>query len=172
MEALQAILERRSARAFLERKVEPELVEKLLAAAAHAPSAGGAEPWQLVVVDDPATLGKIGRAQPSAEMAEGAPLGIAVCGDPTMERVAGFWVQDCAAVTQNLLIAAHALHLGAVWTGVYPVRNRVLRFRQILELPSHVVPLSFVLVGYPARRLEPKEVSLEGRVHWNRWAGR
>jgi nitroreductase len=169
MEALQAIYERRSTRAFLDKAVEPQLVEKLLEAAAHAPSAGGAEPWHLVVVDDRETLDRIGRAQPTAEMAESAPLGIAVCGDPTRERVSGFWVQDCAAAAQNILLAAHALHLGAVWTGVYPVRNRVLRLRQLLELPSHVVPVSFVLVGYPARRLEPKEASLEGRVHWNRW---
>jgi len=169
MDTLQAMVERRSARAFLDKPIPKELVDKLLDAAAHAPSAGGAEPWHLVVVDDRDTLDRIGRSHPSVEMAETAPLGIAVCGDPGRERVAGFWVQDCAALTQNLLLAAHGLGLGAVWTGIYPVRNRVLRYRQLLELPNEIVPVSFVLVGYAARRLEPREVSLEGRVHRNKW---
>ncbi|MCK9463533.1 MAG: nitroreductase family protein [Proteobacteria bacterium] len=169
MDALQTIIERRSARSFLDKPIPIELVDRLIDAAAHSPSAGGAEPWQLVVVDDRGTLDRIGRSHSSVEMAGTAPLGIAVCGVPERERVSGFWVQDCAALTQNLLLAAHALGLGAVWTGIYPIRNRVLRFRQLLELPADVVPVSFVLVGYPARRLEPKEVSLEGRVHRNRW---
>jgi nitroreductase len=169
MDALQNIIDRRSVRAFLDKPVPPDLVEQLLGAAARAPSAGGAEPWHLVIVDDRDTLTRIGRSHPSVEMAETAPLGVAVCGDPGRERVAGFWVQDCAALTQNLLLAAQALGLGAVWTGIYPVRNRVLRYRQILELPNEIVPVAFVLVGYPARRTEPKEVSLEGRVHRNRW---
>jgi nitroreductase len=169
MEALQTIIDRRSARSFLDKPVPKELVDRLLDAAAHAPSAGGAEPWHLVVVDDRDTLDRIGRSHASVEMAETAPLGVAVCGDPGRERVAGFWVQDCAALTQNLLLAAQALGLGAVWTGIYPVRNRVLRYRQLLELPVDIVPVAFVLIGYPARRLEPKEVSLVGRVHRNRW---
>jgi nitroreductase len=172
MEALKAILERRSARAFLDRKVEPALVEQLLAAGAHAPSAGGAEPWHFVVVDDGEALERIGRLVPTAEMAAKAPLGIAVCGDPTLERATDFWLQDCAAATENILLAAHALRLGAVWTGIHPARDRVLRFRQILELPTEVVPVSLVLVGYASRRLDPKDVSLEGRVHRNVWGAR
>ena len=171
MSAIKAIIDRRSVRSFLDKPVPPELVDRLLDAAAHAPSAGGAEPWHMVVVNDREMLDRIGRSHGSAEAAMTAPLGVAVCGDPDRERVSGFWVQDCAALTQNLLLAAQALGLGAVWTGIYPVRNRVLRYRQLLELPSHVVPLSFVLVGYPSRRLEPKEVTLEGRVHWNTWGG-
>lgn len=172
MDALQCIAERRSARSFLARPVAREQIEQLLAAAAHAPSAGGAAPWHLVVVQERATLERIGRAHPSAEMAAGAPLGIAICADPGRERVAGFWAQDCAAAAENVLLAAHALGLGAVWTGIYPVRNWVLRFRQILELPTEIVPVALVLVGYPARPPVPRAITLEGRVHRERWGER
>lgn len=172
MDTLKAILERRSARAFLDRKVEPELVEKLLEAAARAPSSEGAEPWHFVVVDDRAALDRIGRLVPTAEMALKAPMGIAVCADPTADRATDFWVQDCAAATENILLAAHALRLGAVWTGIHPARDRVLRFRQVLELPTEIVPVSFILVGYASRRVEPREASLDGRVHRNVWGAR
>jgi nitroreductase len=171
METMQSIRERRSMRAFLDRPVEREHVERLLEAAAHAPIAGGADHTRFVVVDDREILTRIGRSHSRAEPAERAPLGIAVCADPTAERVEGFWAQDCAAATQNILLAAHDLRLGAVWIGVHPTKELVLRVRQLLELPSQVVPVSFVAVGYPSRRPAEREVSLAGRVHWNLWDG-
>ena len=115
MDAMDAILGRRSIRGYTTRKIDPPLIEKLLRAAMAAPSAGNQQPWRFVVIDDRAVLDAIPKLHPYAEMLKAAPLAIAVCGQVEGLKHADYWVQDCAAATQNLLVAAHALGLGAVW---------------------------------------------------------
>jgi nitroreductase len=102
-------------------------------------------------------------------MAAQAPLGILVCADPRLEKYPGFWVQDCAAATQNLLLAVHALGLGGVWTGVYPIEERVAGFRALLDLPEPVVPLSFVVIGHPDQKLPYRSRFKADRVHHDLW---
>ena len=102
-------------------------------------------------------------------MLKDAPLAIVVCGDERLERYKGFWVQDCSAATQNLLLAAHAVGLGAVWLGVYPVQQRVAKTQDLLGLPEGVIPLAIIAVGHPAERKPPADRYDASRVHRNSW---
>jgi nitroreductase len=169
METLEAIHTRRSVRRYEDRPVAEDLVEKLLAAAMSAPSARNAQPWHFVVIDDRQTLGEIAAINPNAQMARHAPLAILVCGDLGLELSAGYWVVDCAAAVENLLLAAHALGLGAVWTGVYPRPERMDGLRQLVKLPEGVVAHSIVVLGYPAEQPPPRDAFRPERIHRNTW---
>ncbi|MGQ9768920.1 MAG: nitroreductase family protein [Thermogutta sp.] len=169
MDVLTAIMTRRSIRAFDERPVPEELRERLLQAAMAAPSARNAQPWQFVVIDHRATLMEIAARFPNAQPARTAPLGILVCGDLSLELSKGYWVIDCAAAAQNILLAAHGLGLGALWTGVYPRENRVEGLRDMFDIPEHVVPHSLILVGYAAESPGPVDRFDTKRIHHNRW---
>jgi nitroreductase len=169
MDALDAILTRRSIRQYRDTPVPEELIEKVLAAAMSAPSARNAQPWHFVVVTDREILRQVPKVNPNAPMAEHAPAAILVCGDLRLELSAGYWVVDCAAAAQNLLLAAHALGLGAVWTGVYPRESRMEGFRRLLGLPEQVKAHSLIVLGYPAERPPPQDRYRRDRVHRNRW---
>ena len=134
-----------------------------------APSAGNAQPWQFVVITDRAALAAVKTFNPYAGMAARAPLAILVCGDLEREKHPGYWVQDCAAATQNLLLASHARGLGAVWTGIYPMADRVEGFRRYFGLPERVIPLALVVVGWPAQSLKSDDRYQADRVHRERW---
>lgn len=169
MDALEAIHTRRSVRRFEDRPVPEDTVRMLLAAAMAAPSARNAQPWQFVVIDDRGLLGEIGKAHPNAHMAAGAPLGILVCGDRSLELSEGYWPVDCAAAVENLLLAARALGLGAVWTGVWPRGDRMDDHRRWHGLPEPVVAHSLILVGYPAEQPPAQDRFRPDRIHRNRW---
>jgi nitroreductase len=169
MDTLEAIHARRSVRRYEDRPVSEELIQKLLSAAMSAPSARNAQPWQFVVIDDRQKLAEIARINPNALMCRAAPLGILVCGDLGLEKSAGYWVVDCSAAVQNMLLAAHALGLGAVWTGVYPREERMEGLRRLVELPENVIPHSLVVLGHPAENPSPQDHFHPDRVHRNRW---
>jgi nitroreductase len=103
-------------------------------------------------------------------MAGEAPLAILICGDTSLEKSPGYWPVDCAAAAENLLLAAHALGLGAVWTGVYPRQQRIEGLRRLLEVPPHVTPHSLIVVGYPAEQPPSQDRYLAERVHQDRWS--
>jgi len=167
MEIMEALRTRRSIRKFEDRPVPGETVRQVLDAAMMAPSAGNAQPWQFVVVDDRALLEDVAAIHPFVKMAPQAPLGILVCGDLSKEKYAGYWVQDCSAAMQNLLLAAHGLGLGAVWTGVHPMEDRVAAYRKLFNLPGHVIPLGFAPLGWPAQAPASRSRFLEDRIHHN-----
>jgi len=169
MEALEAIMTRRSPRAWLNKPVPPEMVLKLLAAAMQAPSAGDGQPWHFVVLDDRELLDLASRFYPGAAPARSAPLAILACADLGEDRFGGFWEQDCAAAVENMLLAAHAMGLGALWTGVYPLSERVHAFRKLLKMPPNVEVLAFVMVGYPDMIPPPEDRFRKDRIHRNRW---
>ena len=135
-----------------------------------APSAGNQQPWQFVVHPRPRRAGRDPRGAPlrDAWLAK-APLAILVCGDRRLERWPQYWEQDCAAATENLLIAAAALGLGAVWLGVHPLEERVDGLRALLGIPEAVVPFALVPVGWPAEHKGPSDRYDDGRVHLERW---
>jgi nitroreductase len=166
---MEAILTRRSVRKYTDREVPDTVVTDLLRAAMAAPSAQNQQPWQFVVVRDRGLLESLAAAHPYGGMTRDAQVAIVVCGDLTREKSPGFWVQDCAAATENLLIAANAAGLGAVWTGIYPREERVARVGAILGLPDHIVPLAVVPIGYPAEHPAPVDRFEPGRVHVDRW---
>ena len=167
MEAYEAIMTRRSIRRFSAQVIDDDLVEKLLRAAMAAPSASNEQPWHFVILRDRATLGRITGFHPYADMLNEAGLAIAVCADTGHAR--GMWVQDCAAATENILLAAHAIGLGAVWLGVYPVDERWLPLQGLLGLPEGVIPCTLVALGYPAEEKMPSKRYDAGRVHRERW---
>jgi nitroreductase len=169
MDTLDAIAARRSIRKYTDRPVPDDVVSQLLKAAMAAPSAGNEQAWQFIVIRDRALLDAIPKFHPYSAMLKYASVAILVCGDLTLEKYKGYWVQDCAAATQNLLLAATTMGLGAVWTGVYPAEDRVAGMRKLLNLPEHVIPLSLVPVGYPAEQPAKADRFNPERVHKDRW---
>jgi nitroreductase len=169
MEAVEAIRTRRSVRRYTDQPVPDTVVADLLRAATAAPSAGNQQPWQFVVVRDKATLEVVAGANPYGGMAREAQLVVVICGDLKREQRPGFWVQDCAAATQNLLIAAHAMGLGAVWCGTYPREERMQPIADVLGLPRHVLPFSVIPIGYPEEQPAPVDRYDPRRVHFDRW---
>ena len=169
MDTLTAIHTRRSVRAFSPDPVSEADLQTLLEAAMMAPSAGNAQPWAFLVVTDPALLERVPSVNPYARMASKAPLAILVCGDMAAEKYPGFWVQDCSAATQNLMLAARAIGLGSVWTGIHPMEDRVTKARDLFRLPERLIPLGLVVVGLPrAEQKEEKRFAPE-KVRRNLW---
>lgn len=168
MDCLTAIHARRSIRDFTPEPVSEIQLEILLRAAMAAPSAGNAQPWEFVVVREAAMRQRVAEIHPYAKMAPKAPLGVLVCGDISREKYPGFWPQDCAAAVQNLLLAATSQGLGTVWTGIYPVEERVAAFRTLFHLPERLVPFSFIPVGYPKEDKPQVDRFDESRIHFER----
>jgi nitroreductase len=164
---IQTILARRSIRKYTSEPVSEEDIQALLEAATAAPSASNRKPWQFVVVTEREMIDALADAHPHGKMLFEAPLCISVCGDLTeMER---YWVQDCSAATENLLLAAVALELGAVWLGVYPRDERVTAVRQVLGLPDHIMPLNLISIGHPGEKKPARTQYDEARVHREGW---
>jgi nitroreductase len=167
--AIDLLMTRRSIRDYTDQDVSEGDVQTLLRAAMAAPSAGNEQPWHFVVIRRRATMEKIMQAHPYSDMLAQAPVCIAVLAEVALERHAGYWVQDCSAATMNLLLAAHALGLGAVWLGVHPVADRERAIKQILSLPDGLKCLSLVAVGHPAEGLGPADRFNPERVHEEQW---
>ena len=163
------ILRRRSIRTYTQEPVTEAQVEALLRAAMAAPSAGNQQPWRFVVIRDKRTLTAITEVHPYSKMLPGAPVAILVCGDPGAGKWPQYWEQDCAAATENVLIAAEQLGLGSVWLGVHPLAERVDGVRRLLGIPQSIVPFALLPVGWPAERKEPADRYDAARVHHERW---
>jgi len=169
MDTLEAIFTRRSIRKFTDQPVAEDTVHTLLRAAMVAPSAGDQRPWHFVVVRDRGRLREMGRRMEGCEMLDTATLGLLVCGDQSLEKIKGFWVQDCAACTMTVLLAAHALGLGAVWVAVYPLEDRLRVVREELNIPENVIPFALVALGHPDEHLPGEDRYDAARVHRERW---
>lgn len=165
----EALLTRRSVRKFRAQPVADEAIERVLTAAMYAPSAVDKQPWHFVVIDDPQVLAEIPTIHPYAKMAASAPAAILVCADAELAHGPGYIPQDCAAATQNILIAAHALGLGSVWCGVYSQPDREAGFRRLLSLPESIVPFSLVVIGHPDEQPSQPDRYRSDRVHRNGW---
>lgn len=169
MDAIECIRTRRSVRQYGAGAVPEEALKEILESAMCAPSAGNEQPWHFVVLKDREILKRIPSFHPYAKMAPSASVAILVCGEPRLEKHKGFWVQDCAAATQNLLLAAHALGFGGVWVGVHPKEEREQGFRDLLNIPAHVVPFALVPLGAPAEKTGQVPRYRADRVHADRW---
>ncbi|MGZ4870041.1 MAG: nitroreductase family protein [Halobacteriota archaeon] len=169
MDVTKAILSRRSIRKYTEEPVSGDDIEALLTAAMHAPSAVNEQPWHFVIIQDRKTLEAISRLSPTAPMVKYAPLAIAVCADKNLEKFPGLWALDCSAATENILLAATARGLGAVWTAVYPFDDRINGINKLLNLPDDVVPLCIIPVGRPAETPAPVDRFNPSRIHHDKW---
>jgi nitroreductase len=166
-DTIDTILSRRSIRAYSGEAVSELDIQTLLEAAMAAPSASNSKPWHFILVDERSTLDQLAEAHPYGKMLHRASLCVCVCGDT---QISGhYWVQDCSAATENLLLAVTSLGLGAVWLGVHPNEERIAFVKRILGLPPGIAPLNLVSIGHPAERKEPRTQYDRGRVHRGRW---
>lgn len=169
METLEAIKTRRSIRKFKKDPISRDMVKELLEAAMFAPSAGNEQPWQFIVLDDRKILDDVPKICSTAAMCRQAATAILICGDAWLEKYPEFWVQDCSAAVENLLLAAHAMGLGAVWAGIYPLKDRVEGFRKLFSLSDNITPFALVPLGYPDQEIAPQKRFKEERIHYNGW---
>lgn len=174
MDAIKTIMTRRSVRKFKSQPIPEDIVEKILHAAMSAPSATNEQPWQFLLIDDKTLLEKITTVHQNALMCKQAPLVILLCVDMNKEKYRDFWVQDMSAATQNILLAARACELGAVWVGIYPNDERVKKFRELFKMPESVTPFAIIPIGYTdvpqeeaPERFDAKK--MQERVHKNSW---
>lgn len=149
-----------------------EKVDIMLKAAMAAPSAVNKQPWAFIVIDDRDVLNKLAEVLPYAKMTAEAPMAIVVCGDLAKSlngEFGKYWMLDCSAASENLLLAAEALELGAVWTAIYPEEQRIENVRKVLSLPEHIVPFNLIPIGYPQRNEEAKDKFKQENIHYNQW---
>jgi nitroreductase len=166
-EMLDLLYTRRTIREFSDEAVSDQGIEGMLKAAMAAPSVGDLRPWHFVVVRKLKTLDKLAEVHKYAYMLRDAPLAIIVCGD--QEKSERHWVQDTCAATQNLLLAASALHLGGVWISLYPKKKYQKAVRDLLDIPSRMGVLCAVALGHPAEKTKARSHYDEGRVHLEEW---
>ena len=170
---IENIMTRASVRSYRDKVVEKDKIVTLLKAGMAAPSAADKRPWHFVVVTDRELLDGLAQANPNAGFAKKAPLAIVVCGDMTKTLQGGgkdFWIQDVSAASENILLAAHAMGLGAVWTGTYPSPDRCKAVAEVLGLPENLVPFNTIVIGYPASQVTPKDKWDERNVTYNKVA--
>jgi nitroreductase len=169
MDIMEALISRRSVRRFDPKPVPASVIELMLRAAMQAPSAANAQPWHFVVITERLMLEKVTEFHPAAESLHQATVAILVCGDSLLEKRPDRWIMDCSAATQNILLAAHANDLGAVWLGIHPDPIRIDGMRRLVNLPKHVHPLSLVALGYPAQVSLPVDRFNPERIHNETW---
>jgi nitroreductase len=167
---LETIFSRRSIRKYTAQPVEPEKLDLLLQAGMAAPSAMNCRPWEFIVVTDQEKLAQLRKRLVFGD--RNAPAAIVVCGNPALSTNPAarlFWVQDCSAATENILIAAVGLGLGTVWVGVHPVAKFVKTVRAILSIPGSVTPLCVIYIGYPLEDKPSRTQYDAQRVHWQKY---
>lgn len=169
---LETIHQRKSVRSYTDEVVSQEQLETLVKAAMAAPTAVNKQPWAFIAIREREVLDKLGNGLPYAKMLKKASAAIIVCGDLN-KALEGweqeFWIQDCSAASQNILLAAQSMGLGAVWTAAYPAEDRMQTVKETLNLPEHIIPLNVIPIGYPTGIEKPKDKWKPGNLHWDKW---
>jgi len=170
MEMYEGLITRRSIRKYTGDKIEPIVIEKIINAGMHAPSARNTRPWHFIVIDDKEIFSKIMEFHPYSSMLSAASHAVVVCGDDKLQNGPGYFVLDCSAAAQNILLASHALGLGAVWVGIHPKKERIDTLKTILSLPAYVHPVALISIGVPAiaPQADPHRYEPE-KIRWNHW---
>lgn len=161
------MLNRKSVRKYSNKPVEQDKIDLIVKSAMSAPSAKNLQPWELLVVTDKNLLKQIAKYIPNASYSKKSQFAIIVCGDKNVSEK--FWVQDCSAATENILLAVESLDLGAVWCAVYPYEDKVEKIQKLFKLPDNIVPLNVIPVGYPKKKETPKQKYNPKKVHTNSW---
>ena len=168
---LDFIFNRRSIRKFTAKAVSKKNITELLEAAMAAPSACAKDPWRFVVTQKPETLARLANVLTNGNMLNAASLGITVCADleAAHDQQLSYALQDCSAATENLLLAVHALGLGACWLGIHPREDKIREVKAILGLPIQVLPVACLAIGYPGEEKESRTRFNPEYVHWEQW---
>lgn len=171
-DTLKTIMGRKSVRQYTQAAVTQEQLITLVKAGMAAPTAVDCRPWDFIVITDKAVLKQLADALPYAKMAARAGAAIVVTGDLKRQyggEGASYWIMDCSAATENILLAAESLGLGAVWTSVFPEQDRIIATRKVLGIPDHVVPLNLIPIGVPAGETKAKDKFNPKQIHQDRW---
>lgn len=163
------ILQRRSIRKYKNKRISDEEILTVLKAAMYAPSAVNKQPWHYIVVDDKDIFNKFVEIHPYSTFLADASHGILICGDEELQHGDGYWIVDCGAATENLLLAAHSIGLGACWIGIHPREDRKKLIKKLFQLPAHVHPFAMVSLGYPAATRDLPDRFKPERIHTNMW---
>lgn len=166
---IDTIYDRRSIRKYEDKPVNPDLVQEILRAGMFAPSGSNKQPWHFVVFDDKEKIQELKNIHPYAKTLETAPVCIMVCGDTQKQMAQGFYVTDCSAATENMLLAAKALGLDTCWMGIYPWEELTDDFAKHLMLPENVKPFNLIALGYGAVKIERPRRYDESLIHYNKW---
>ena len=169
MDTLTAIFTRRSVRKYSDQPVSDATVKLLLQAAMAAPSAKNAQSWEFIVIRDKKTLDQIPGFHPFSQQIPAAQVAIVVCGNTKLEAAPGHWIPDCSNASMNILLAAHSLGLGAVWTTFYPYADRTAGIRKLLHLPDHIMPLNIIPLGYPVEKRMYQDRFKPAKIHYETW---
>ena len=169
MEVLDAIFNRRSIRQYTPEPVSDDTLEILLKAGMYAPSAVNKQPWEFIVFRSRETMRQIVDIHPNASMLLRANAAILVCWDENRQHDTGYGPVDCAAATQNILLAAYGLGLGAVWAGIYPRQQRMEAVHKIFNLPGHIRGFSLISLGYPAEHKAMPRRFDKSKIHMEKW---
>ncbi|NGX56782.1 MAG: Coenzyme F420:L-glutamate ligase [Candidatus Anoxychlamydiales bacterium] len=167
MNTMDAILNRRSIRKFNDKKVDKKIIFEILNAAMNAPSAYDQQPWHFIVIDDRKTLDEIPKFHPYAKMLNSCPQAILVLADLKLVQSKNMEILDCAAATQNILLACTEKDLGSVWVSVYFREDRVKSFKKLLKLPDNIIPISLIPFGYSDEVKKTKDNFKKERIHFN-----
>lgn len=167
---MDAILDRRSIRKYTSKPISRGDIEQILRAGMSAPSAGNERPWQFIVLNDRNIMEGITKIHPYSQMLKEASHAIIICCDMNQKKFdEDYWVEDCSAAAENMIIMAQELGIGSVWLGVYPTLDRVEQIKRFLNLPENVTPFSILALGYPAETKNTPDRYEASRVHWNKW---
>jgi len=173
MDCIEAILTRRSIRRFSPEPLDDKTIETLLRAGMAAPTALNMQPWEFILVRDKSRLRAISEIIPYGKMLPDANLGMLICGDmhrsPEQKSELLFWVLDCAAAAQNVLLAAHGLGLGSVWLGVFPRQERMIKISELFRLPPHIQPHCVLALGHPGEDGVVKNKYDPRKIHREEW---
>lgn len=167
MELKEVLLKRRSIRKFTEEPVSEEVIEELLHAAMSGPSACNKKPWDFYVITNKEKLEELKKASKFTKIS--SPLAIVVCGNISKAlplHFADYWIQDCSAATENILLRVTDLGLGAVWCGIYPQKKSEERVRELLGISKKEIPLNLIFIGHPAENPVERDQYDEKNVHY------
>ncbi len=170
---LETIFARRSVRHYQPGKPATRAeLELLVRAGMAAPCAHNSQAWEFIVVDDPACTRKLAEVHPYAGYLADSGSAIVICGnlDRALKGVEDYWLEDCGAAAENILLAATSLGLGTVWCGIYPNLPVVASLRPLLGVPEQVVPFALIVVGHPVPGADKaKDKFTPERIHYQQW---
>jgi len=169
MELFEAIFNRRSIRKYKTGDIVDNELYKIIEAGMYAPSAVNKQPWHFIIFRDKKTVSRISDVHPNASMLHSASAGILICFDEKLQHDEGFGPVDCSAATQNMLLAAHGIGLGACWIGIYPRKHRIDALHKLFGLPEHVKPFAVISLGYPGESKDRPNRYDKNRIRVEKW---